>query len=128
MHNFIETILRKFKASKVNSLQNKSLRRNQIENHPIQTVVCFITVYCVLYLPFFVGNILDSKMNTIPVWMHGLALYLGMTSYTANSLVYSILNRKMKYSILNFARNFFPKWNQSWDMNKILTGLTPFYN
>nr|XP_022336155.1 uncharacterized protein LOC111132619 [Crassostrea virginica] len=55
----------------------------------------------------------NSKMNTIPVWMHGLALYLGMTSYTANSLVYSMLNRKIKYSILNFARNFFPKWNQS---------------
>ena len=126
MHNFIETILRKFKASRGTSLQNESIRRNQIENHPIQTVVCFITVYCVLYLPFLVVNTLDSKMKTIPVWMQGWALYLGMTSYTANSLVYSILNRTIKSSLLNFARNFFPKLYQSWNMNKILTGLTPF--
>ena len=76
MHNFIETILRKFKASRVNSLQNKSIRRNQIENHPIQTVVCFITVYCVLYLPFFCGKhsrfedeyhtCMDAWVSTLP--------------------------------------------------------------
>ena len=49
MHNFIETILRKFKASRGYSLQNENIRRNQIENHPIQTVVCLLCIIFTLF-------------------------------------------------------------------------------
>ena len=78
---YVET-LRKFKASKENSQQIESIRRNKIENYLIRTIICFITVYCVLILPFLLVNTIDSNMKTIPVWTHGLERYLGMSSYT----------------------------------------------
>ena len=78
---YVET-LRKFKASKENSQQIESIRRNEIENYLILTIICFITVYCVLILPFLLVNTIDSNMKTIPVWTHGLARYLEMSSYT----------------------------------------------
>ena len=121
-------ILRKFKASKVSSLQNENIQRRKKENHLIRAIVCFITVDCALFFPVLVVTTIDPDMKTIPAWIHVLALYLKMSSYTVNSLVYSVLNKKIKSSFLNIVRSFFPNKKNSSDLNETATQQTPYSN
>ena len=106
---YVET-LRKFKASKENSQQIESIRRNEIENYLIRTNICFITVYCVLILPFLLVNTIDSNMKTIPVWTHGLARYLEMSSYTVlTQILYFIQCSTGKWNLRFFnCQELFP--------------------
>ena len=88
----------------------------------------FITVDCALFFPVLLVTTIDPDMKTIPAWIHVLALYLKMSSYTVNSLVYSVLNKKMKSSFLNIVRCFFPNKKNSADLTKTATQQTPYSN
>ena len=54
---------------------------------------------------------MDAWLSTLPwnVQLHCL---------NTNSLVHSVLNRKMKSLIFLIVRNFIPNWNPSWDLKK----------
>ena len=119
-------ILRKFKASKVTSLRNENLQRRIKENHLIRVIICItcITVDCALFFPVLLVTTVNPEMRIIPVWTHVLALYLKISSYTVNSLVYSVLNKKIKSSFLNIVRSFFPKKKNSADLNETATQQT----
>ena len=55
---------------------------------------------------------IDSDMKTIPEWMHGLTLYVALSCSTVNSLVYSVINQKIKTSFLNIVGKCFRTRNQ----------------
>ena len=118
-------ILKKFKASKVSSLQNENIQRRIKENHLIRVIICFITVDCVLFFPVLLVTTVDPEMKIIPVWTHVLALNLKISRYIVNSLVYSVLNKKIKSSFLNIVRSFFPNKKNSADLNESATQQTP---
>ena len=117
-------ILRKFKVSKVSSLQNENIQRRKKENHLIRAIVCFITVDCALFFPVLVVTTIDPDMKTIPAWIHVLALYLKISSFTVNSLVYSVLNKKIRSSFLDIVRCFFLNKKNSADFNETATQQT----
>ena len=108
-------ILRKFKASKVNSLQSEGIqqKKKKRETHLIRANVCFITPYGAVVLPFLLVTTANLDMKTIPEWMHGLTLYLAMSCSTVNASVYSILNQKIKSSFLNIVGKSFRTRNHA---------------
>ena len=83
----------------------------------IRAIVCFITIYCAIVLTVMLVTTIDSDMKTILEWMHGLTLYVAMSCSTVNSLVYSVLNQKIKTSFLNIVGKYFRTRNQSMTEN-----------
>ena len=83
----------------------------------IRAIVCFITIYCAIVLTVMLVTTFDSDMKTILEWMHGLTLYVAMSFSTVNSLVYSVLNQKIKTSFLNIVGKYFRTRNQSMTEN-----------
>ena len=114
-------ILRTSKASKVKSLQNENIQRNKIAIHLIRTIICLITVYSVLNLPLLFVTLLDSEMKVVPLWVHNLALYFGMSTFTVNSLVYSVLNQKVKSLFRSFVCRIFSKKINAGDYTENIT-------
>ena len=110
-------ILRTSKASKVNSLQNENIQRNKKVLHLIRTIICLITVYSALNLPLLFVTLLDSEMKVVPLWVHNIALYLGMSTFTVNSLVY----QKVKSLFRSFVCRIFSKKINSGDYTENIT-------
>ena len=78
----------------------------------VRAIVCLIIIYYAIVLPFILVMTVDLDMNTIPELMQGLTLYLAMSWSIVNSLVYLVLNQKIKSSFLNIVGKCFHTRNQ----------------
>ena len=107
-------ILRKFKKSKVDSDQSVTIQRIREVNHLIRTVACLISVHAGMNLPFLLVTLVDSEMKILPLWAHSFALDIGLLSYTVMSLIFSLLNEKIKSSFMNIFSKIFRR-NQETD-------------
>ena len=109
-------ILRKFHNTKVNSVQSVAVQRVRKTNHLIRTIIILISACAGMNLPFLLVTFVDSEMKNLPLWVHSFALDIGMLSHTGMSLIFSILNEKIKTSFIEIVSKIFPRKNHSRDL------------
>lgn len=88
---YIVEILRKFKASKVNSLQSESIQQKKERNPPDMS--CFITPYDAIVLPFLLVTTvdhsrMDARFNTLPCSVQQHCQFLSLLNAQSENKIF----------------------------------------
>lgn len=96
-------ILNKVRSSnnRINPLQMENSDRMKNQRQLMRTILVMISIFMIMNTPFIVTFLLDPNQEKFSFWIHSVSLYLGLFSYTTNTLTYTLMNKQIRNSLIN---------------------------
>lgn len=99
-------ILNKVRSSnsRINALQMENSDRMKNQRQLMRTILVMISIFMIMNTPFIVTFLLDPNQEKFSFWIHSLSLYLGLFSYSTNTLTYTLMNKQIRNSLINICK------------------------
>ena len=102
-NNISPNALESIDMDRSNIDQARARHRNDDQWKAARTILIIMTLFLFLWGPFFVVNMIGSLVGQVPMsfTLEPITLWMGMTSFAVNPVVYGLLNRAVRGATLD---------------------------
>ena len=72
-------------------MSNENMERMQQQRRFVRSVLVMISVFIFMNTPFIVTSRIDPQEDRL--WAHDVSMYLGLISYSINTLTFSVIDK-----------------------------------